>query len=122
VSLIYGSVLRQEDIDFTSQLWRHARVVGLNSIFGFRLGAKSGPCEQSEIGVLAGCQSCLPYEEGTVPPGFALELMGWNVLANLTKSLWPEPYIDRRGRLKGNLLRVGHLTGGRIAPEYILKL
>jgi hypothetical protein len=48
--------------------------------------------------------------------------MGRNVLANLIRSVWPEPYIDGWRRLKGNLLAVSHLIRGRVTPEYILKL
>jgi hypothetical protein len=48
--------------------------------------------------------------------------MGRNILANLVRSLWSESYIDRRGRLRGNLIAIAHVLSGRIEPEYILKL
>ena len=48
--------------------------------------------------------------------------MARNLLANLVRSLWPEPHIDRRGRLRGNVLALRHLLTGRIEPEHILEL
>ena len=48
--------------------------------------------------------------------------MARNIAANLVRSLWPESYVDRRGRLRGNLLAMLHVLPGRIEPEYILKL
>jgi len=48
--------------------------------------------------------------------------MGRNLAANILKSLRPEPYVDRRGRLNGNLYGLSHVLRGRIEPEYILKL
>jgi hypothetical protein len=48
--------------------------------------------------------------------------MGRNIAANVARSLWPESYVDRRGRLRGNLLAIAHVLLGRVEPEYILKL
>ena len=45
-----------------------------------------------------------------------------NIAANLAKSLWPEPYVDRRVRLSGNALAILHIAMGHIEPEYILKI
>jgi GT2 family glycosyltransferase len=112
----------QEDIDFTSQLRKHGRIIGANFVYGVHLGAKSGRVSGLRFGYSQIVNPIYLIRKGTVPPGFALELMGRNFLANLIKSAWPEPYIDRWGRLKGNLLAFTHLMRGRIMPEYILKL
>jgi hypothetical protein len=34
----------------------------------------------------------------------------------------PEPYVDRRGRLRGNMLALGDLLRHRMAPERVLEL
>ena len=34
---------------------------------------------------------------------------------NIVRSPWPEPYVDRRGRLRGNLLALRDLMTGRMA-------
>jgi hypothetical protein len=53
---------------------------------------------------------------------FAAPLIWRNVLANLGKSLRPEPWIDRKGRLKGNCMALRDLVTGRISPQRILEL
>jgi len=45
-----------------------------------------------------------------------------NLLANLAGQIRPEPWIDRRGRLKGNLLALRDLLAGRLRPQNILDL
>jgi GT2 family glycosyltransferase len=112
----------QEDIDFTSQLRRHGRVVGLRSLLGVHLGVKSGRVSGVRFGYSQVMNPIYLIRKGTVPAQFALELMMRNLVANLVKSLWPEPHVDRRGRLRGNLMAARHAVMGRIEPEYILKI
>ena len=112
----------QEDIDFTSQLKRFGRVVGLTTLIGVHLGAKSGRESGVRLGYSQVVNPVYLMRKGTVPAKFALEMIGRNLAANMIKSIWPEPYADRRGRLKGNLLAASHLIRGRIEPEHILNL
>jgi GT2 family glycosyltransferase len=113
----------QEDIDFTSQLRRWGRVVALRSLLGVHLGVKSGGrVNGKRFGYSQVANPVYLIKKGTVPAKFALELMVRNVVANLVRSLWPEPHVDRRGRLRGNLLAARHIVMGRIEPEYILKV
>ncbi|PDT83703.1 glycosyltransferase family 2 protein [Sinorhizobium sp. BJ1] len=109
----------QEDIDFTSQLRRYGRVVGLNTLRGVHLGLKVGRVSGERFGYSQVVNPIYLIRKGTVPASFALPLMGRNIAANLVRSLWPEPYVDRRGRLRGNLIALLHLLKGRIEPEYI---
>jgi GT2 family glycosyltransferase len=112
----------QEDIDFSGQLRRRGRVVGLNTLFGVHLGAKSGRVSGVRLGYSQIINPVYLVRKGTIPTGFAFNLIWRNIAANLVKSLWSEPYIDRRGRLKGNILGALHLVRGKIEPEHILKL
>ena len=112
----------QEDIDFTSQLRRHGRIVSLSTLIGVHLGAKSGRSSGVRLGYSQIVNPVYLVRKGTMPARFAFELTSRNVAANLVKSMWPEPHIDRRGRLKGNLIGAYHLMRGRIEPEYILQL
>ncbi|CCF00121.1 probable glycosyl transferase (plasmid) [Sinorhizobium fredii HH103] len=109
----------QEDIDFTSQLRRHGRVVGLSTLRGVHLGLKIGRVSGERFGYSQVANPIYLIRKGTVPASFALPLMGRNIAANLVRSLWPEPYVDRRGRLRGNLTALAHVLKGRIEPEYI---
>lgn len=112
----------QEDIDFTSQLKRFGRVIGLNTLIGVHLGAKTGRDCGVRLGYSQVANPVYLVRKGTVPAKFAWEIIWRNIAANMIKSFRPEPYADRRGRLKGNLLAAVHLIRGRIEPEYILKL
>ena len=112
----------QEDIDFTSQLRSRGRVVCVSAITGVHLGLKAGRVSGKRFGYSQVANPVYLVLKGSVPASFALPLMGRNVVANLARSLWPETYVDRRGRLHGNLLALVHVLSGRIEPEYILKI
>ncbi|MBX9589763.1 MAG: glycosyltransferase [Hyphomonadaceae bacterium] len=112
----------QEDFDFTSQLRRHGRIVRLSALVGVHLGVKSGRTSGLRFGYSQISNPIYLVKKRTMPAWFAARLMGRNIAANLVKSVRPEPYIDRRGRLKGNLLAAFHVMQGRIEPEHVLKL
>lgn len=112
----------QEDIDFTSQLRTRGRVVGISSIIGVHLGLKAGRVSGVRFGYSQIVNPVYLIRKGTVPASFALPLMMRNLAANVVRSMRPEPYVDRRGRLRGNLLAMAHLLTGRVEPEYILKI
>jgi glycosyltransferase involved in cell wall biosynthesis len=112
----------QEDIDFTSQLRTRGRVVSVSTILGVHLGLKGGRVSGERFGYSQVVNPLYLIRKGTVPAHFALPLMLRNIAANTVRSLWPEPYVDRRGRLRGNLRAVLHVLAGRIEPEYILRI
>ena len=112
----------QEDIDFTSQMRSKGRVVCVTSISGVHLGIKTGRVSGERFGYSQVANAIYLIKKGSVPASFVLPLMFRNIAANLAKSLRPEPYVDRRGRLRGNMLAILHVAMGRIEPEYILKI
>jgi GT2 family glycosyltransferase len=112
----------QEDIDFTAQLKRFGRVVSTTAIYGVHLGVKSGRVSGLRFGYSQITNPIYLLRKGTVPPAFALKLLSRNFVANIMGSIRPEPWVDRRGRLKGNLLAIRHVMTGRVEPEYILDL
>jgi GT2 family glycosyltransferase len=112
----------QEDIDFTSQMRSRGRVVCVTSIKGVHLGIKTGRVSGERFGYSQVANPIYLIRKGSVPASFALPLMFRNIAANLARSLRPEPYVDRRGRLRGNMLAMFHVAMGRIEPEYILKI
>ena len=60
--------------------------------------------------------------KGTMRRARAWRLSVPPVVANLVFSLLPQSLIDRRGRLKGNLLALWDLARGRLDPRRILSL
>ncbi len=112
----------QEDIDFTSRLRARGRVVCLAGLRGVHLGIKAGRVSGERFGYSQVANPIYLIRKGSVPAGFALRLMARNLAANLARSLRPEPWVDRRGRLRGNLLALAHVLRGRIEPEHVLRL
>jgi GT2 family glycosyltransferase len=112
----------QEDIDFTSRFRTQGRVVSAKSLYGVHLATKAGRQSGVRLGYSQIVNPVYLARKGTMPAGFAARLMVRNVLANAGKSLWPEPYVDRLGRLRGNALAAFHILTGRIEPETILRL
>lgn len=112
----------QEDVDFTSQLRRKGRVVWLNTICGVHLGAKAGRVSGRRFGYSQIANPIYLVRKGTIPPAFAVRLMSRNLIANLVRSAWPESYVDRRGRLQGNMLALAHILRGKVEPEHVLNI
>ncbi len=117
--VLYGWL---EDTDFTVQLRRRGRLVQANSLRGIHLGVKGGRISGLRFGYSQISNPVYLIRKGTIPPRHAVTLMARNILANGVRSLFPEAYIDRRGRLRGNLLALNHVLTGRIEPEYILEI
>jgi GT2 family glycosyltransferase len=112
----------QEDTDFTSQLRQQGRVVRLSTLRGVHLGVKEGRVSGIRFGYSQIVNPVYLLRKGTVPMKFASNLIFRNIAANILRSFYPEPHVDRRGRLKGNCLAAFHLLQGRIEPEFILRL
>jgi len=112
----------QEDTDFTSQLRRLGRVVRLSTLRGVHLGVKAGRVSGIRFGYSQIVNPVYLLRKGTVPIRFASNLILRNIAANIVRSVYPEPHVDRRGRLKGNCLAAFHLLQGRVEPEFILRL
>ncbi len=111
-----------EDTDFSARYARYGRVARTNHFAGVHLGATSGRPSGVRLGYSQIANPLYLLRKGTASPRFALMLASRNVLANLARSLRPEPHIDRRGRLRGNLLALADMLRGRCAPRRILDL
>jgi GT2 family glycosyltransferase len=113
----------QEDVDLCRRLAAFGGVVRLRAARGVHLGVKSGRGSGLRLGY---SQVANPlYLAGKrlgYPLGRAVTHLGRNVAMNLARAAWPEPHVDRRGRLRGNLLALRDLLTGRLMPERILEL
>jgi GT2 family glycosyltransferase len=109
-----------EDVDFSRQLARHGRIVRVESARGVHLGVKSGRQSGARLGYSQIANPLYLVRKGTCSWKRALFLIGRNMAANLARYLRPESYVDRRGRLKGNVRALSELLSGRIHPSRIL--
>lgn len=109
-----------EDIDFSRQLARHGRVVRSLRLRGVHLGTKkAGRSPGRRLGYSQIANPIYLARKGTLSWKRALSKMGCNLLANAGRSLRPEPWVDRKGRLHGNLTALAHLGAGRLHPGRI---
>lgn len=111
-----------EDVDFGGQVRRHGRIVRSNRLRGVHLGIKSGRQPGVKLGYSQVANPLHLLKRDTIPASTAFRLMGGNLLANTVKTARPEPWVDRRGRLRGNLLAIGDLVRGRLDPARALDL
>jgi GT2 family glycosyltransferase len=111
-----------EDIDFSRRLLPMGRLVQVPGAFGVHLGAKVGRTSGQRLGYSQIVNCFYLAKKGSYPwrPAMASALR--NLLANLFRSIAPEPYIDRRGRLRGNLLGLWDVLRYRERPERILEM
>jgi GT2 family glycosyltransferase len=111
-----------EDIDFSRRLAAHGRIVKCSSLRGVHLGTKRGRTSGLKLGYSQVANPVYMLRKGSMSFEYAFKQLGRNVAKNVARALWPEPWIDRRGRLKGNVLAVLDLLRGRITPERIQTL
>jgi GT2 family glycosyltransferase len=111
----------QEDVDFSYQLGQRGPMLRTGRLAGVHLGAKGGRQSGKRLGYSQIANPIYLLRKKTIPRKLAWRLMTRNIAANLTRSAYPEPYIDRAGRLWGNLLAIGHLMTGTLHPQRILK-
>lgn len=111
----------QEDIDFSVRVG--GAMLRVDSMVGVHCGAKTG---REKSGVQLGySQIANPIylvRKGSMSVQLAARHCTRNFLANHLKALTPEPWVDRRGRMKGNWIALHDLLCGRSRPERILEL
>jgi hypothetical protein len=112
----------QEDIDFALRLAPHGRVTKSEALRGVHLGIKVGRTSGVRFGYSQIANPIYLIRKGTMSWKHARMLMWRNLAANLVRSFYPEPWVDRRGRLKGNVLALIDMVLGRISPSRILQL
>jgi GT2 family glycosyltransferase len=111
-----------EDIDFTRLVGRHGAILRLAGARGVHLGTKLGRTPGRRLGYSQVANSVYLARKGTYPWSHALPSLLRHTLKNAALSPWPEPWADRFGRLRGNLLALADWARGRLSPGRILEL
>ena len=111
-----------EDVDFTYRLGKFGTLLRTPALRGVHLGVKGGRTSGVRLGYSQIANPLYMLRKGSAPPKLAFRMMARNLAANLARGIAPEPYIDRRGRLRGNLLALRHLVTMRLDPRYVLEL
>jgi hypothetical protein len=111
-----------EDVDFSRRLAEHGRIVRTEACRGVHMGVKRGRSPGTRLGYSQIANPVYMWRKGTLTASRACAQMVRNLAANLSKSLKPEPWVDRGGRTRGNLLALSDLLRGRIAPQRAAEL
>lgn len=111
-----------EDVDLSRQIARYGRLIKTRTLAGVHLAIKNGRSSGLRIGYSQIANPWYLMWKGTLAPKRALRQVSRNVAANAYRSLHPEPWVDRRGRLQGNALATLHLLTGRLDPRKVLEL
>jgi hypothetical protein len=112
----------QEDIDFSRRVRPYGRIVRSQTLRGVHLGIKLGRTSGIRFGYSQIANPVYLIRKGSMSWRHAAKLIWRNLAANLLRSVYPEPWIDRKGRLKGNCLAIVDIAIGRISPGRILQL
>lgn len=111
----------QEDAALCCELAAHGEILRVEGARGVHLGVKTGRSAGLPLGY---SQVANPLYIARRIPRYtlrrAIAQVGRNVAANLLHSIRPEPWVDRRGRLRGNLLGLVDALRGRLHPERVL--
>jgi GT2 family glycosyltransferase len=111
-----------EDVDFSRQLAPHGNIVKATALKGVHLGTKkSGRSPGKHLGYSQVANRIYIMRKGHMSPLQAFKGNLKNIAANLVRSLRPEPWVDRRGRLSGNMMAVWDWVRGQVDPERILR-
>lgn len=109
-----------EDVDFSRQLAPYGRIIKNARMIGIHLGVKGGRVSGVRFGYSQIANPLYLWRKGTFRFDLALRQMSRNLLANFAKVIRPEPWVDRRGRVAGNMLGFLDLIRGRLHPTRII--
>jgi hypothetical protein len=107
-----------EDLDFAAQCAGYRRQACCHNARLVHLYTRGGRLAGSCIGFAQVMNPSYLWLKGTCPTGFLLRRVARHVAANIVKSRDPrQSSPDRRARLSGNLVALGSILRGHIAPE-----
>ena len=112
----------QEDVDFSSRLNRVGKMIRTPELTGVHMGNPGGRTPGLRLGYSQIANVLYLRKKGTIRAEHGWPLMLRNIAMNAARYLFPEPTIDRKGRLHGNILAFKDLVIGRLHPMRILSL
>jgi hypothetical protein len=111
-----------EDRDFGERVRARGGLAKATALWGVHMGAKGGRTPGVRLGYSQVANAAYLVGKGTLPARDAARLVLGQIAANLARSARPEAWIDRRGRLRGNMLALRDALAGKMAPERVLTL
>jgi glycosyltransferase involved in cell wall biosynthesis/GT2 family glycosyltransferase len=113
--VLYGWL---EDRDFGGALAkRGGSLIKSAHACGVHMGVKSGRVAGDRLGYSQIVNPIYLLRKGTMSLGQVARHLFMNISSNVARAPSPEPFIDRRGRLRGNLRGVADVLRGRLEPD-----
>ena len=109
-----------EDLDFSRRLSKAGQIIRANELQGVHLGFKGGRTPGKMLGYSQMVNPIYLARNGSMAPWRAARIMSRNLASNLFLTFRSEPWVDRRGRLNGNIRAIGDLILGRSDPRRLL--
>lgn len=111
-----------EDIDFSRRFLPFGALVEVAGAQGVHLGVKVGRTSGKRLGYSQVANPIYLARKGSYTWLRATGSIARRLLSNSLHSIFPESYLDRRGRMRGNLLALRELATGRLRPDRILDI
>ncbi|WP_140985930.1 glycosyltransferase family 2 protein [Asticcacaulis tiandongensis] len=112
-----------EDVDFSRQMAYHGEVVKATQMRGVHLGNKaSGRSPGKRLGYSQIANRIYIKRKGSISWWQMWYGNFRNLFANTLKSIAPEPWVDRRGRLTGNIMALIDWGSGQLNTKKILEM
>ncbi|WP_431323465.1 glycosyltransferase [Rhizobium sp. YTU87027] len=113
--VLYGWL---EDRDFAATLAKGGgRLIKWSLAYGAHMGAKDARVSGERLGYSQVVNPLYMMSKGTMTLANVADHILRNTASNFARAVWSEPFIDRKGRAKGNLLAIADILRGRLEPE-----
>jgi len=112
----------QEDRDYSRLAAQYGPIWCSMACTGVHLGTKRGRVSGVTFGYSQIANPIYLLGKGTMNMRELLTLVARNMIANHVKIFFPEAWVDRLGRARGNWIAIKDLIVGRISPQRIKEL
>lgn len=113
--VLYGWL---EDRDFAAAIAKKGgRLVKSAEASGLHMGVKGGRVAGDRLGYSQIVNPIYMMIKGTMSLKRVITHIGGNMLSNFARAARPEPFVDRRGRVRGNVIAIFDVLRGKIQPE-----
>lgn len=110
-----------EDLDFSRRLSKVGDIIRAHELQGVHLGFKGGRTPGKMLGYSQIANPVYLARKGSMAPWRAARIMVRNLASNLVLALRAEPWVDRPGRLNGNIRGIRDLILGRSDPRRVFE-
>jgi len=117
--ILYGWL---EDLDFGLRAGARGQMIMTDLVWGVHLGVKGGRDAGLRFGYSQVVNPWYLMKKGTLKRFGTYQRIGRGFAGNALMAISQRSHIDRRGRLKGNLIGIKDIVTGKWAPERIADL